>query len=71
MNFRIYACGLKGYEFIGVVYNEEDIELYINGLDLEIYDRILVIKHNIKLNMDEGYLFQSLENSFKRKRKKK
>ncbi len=76
MIFRIYAsskskgfCYLEKFEFANTnCYQNEEltkkinelINTYIDGLDKDEYENVLVIRHIKKLNMDEPYLLKFL-----------
>lgn len=69
MNFRIYANGIYGIEKIATVYSEEEVFSTVSLLDKEVYDRILVIQHDIEKNCDEVFFSGSLGEPKKKKRR--
>lgn len=51
MNYRIYQ-NITGWEHLTTVYEEELSEV-ISSIDSSVY--LLIIKHDIELDMDEPY----------------
>ena len=51
MNYRIYQ-NITGWEYLTTVY-EEQLNEVISSIDDSVY--LLIIKHDIELNMDEPY----------------
>ena len=71
MNYRIYGNNrAKGMELIKTTYSEEEMYNTIDNIDSEIYNVVLVIRHNYELNYDEPYIVRSLTKGLKRERKK-
>ncbi len=71
MNYRIYGNNrAKGMELIKTTYSEEEMYNTIDNIDSEIYNVILVVRHNYLLNYDEPYIVRSLMKGISRKRKK-
>ena len=69
MNYRIYGNNrAKGMELIKTTYSEEEMYNTIDNIDSEIYNVVLVVRHN--LNYDEPYIVRSLNRELKRERKK-
>ena len=72
MNYRIYGNNrAKGMELIKTTYSEEEMHNTIDNIDSEIYNVILVVRHNYLLNYDEPYIVKSLNRVLKRERKRK
>ena len=72
MNYRIYGNNrAKGMELIKTTYSEEEMYNTIDNIDSEIYNVILVVRHNYLLNYDEPYIVRSLNRELKRERKRK
>ncbi len=71
MIYRIYAWGLHGYELVSYAYNDEQVRWCINQVDRGVYTRVIVIKHDVKLNQDMIYDMIDLEETIKRKKTRK
>ena len=72
MNYRIYGNNrAKGMELIKTTYSEEEVYNTIDNIDSEIYNVVLVVRHNYELNYDEPYIVRSLNRELKRERKRK
>ena len=70
MNYRIYGMSrLKGMELIETTYSEEKMYEILDNIDSNIYNLVLVIRHNIVLNYDEPYIVRSLNKIMERNRK--
>lgn len=69
MNFRIYAYNNIGPVYIETVYEEQYVEVIVNKLNRDVYNSVLIIKHNDELNMDEVYFAGSLEKREKMRRR--
>ena len=70
MNYRIYGNNrAKGMELIKTTYSEEEMYNTIDNIDSEIYNVILVVRHNYLLNYDEPYIVRSLNRERQRCRK--
>ena len=55
-NYRIYVYFVNDKcEKVAVVYNENDISNVINKYSINEYKKILIIKHDIELDMDIVY----------------
>lgn len=67
-NYRIYLYREFGYEYETTTSKKVDIDLYINKPTKD-YSKLLVIRHHIKLDMDEVYLLKYFDVKV-RKRKK-
>lgn len=51
MNYRIYQ-NITGWEYLTTVY-EDELNEVISSIEDSVY--LLIIKHDIELNMDEPY----------------
>lgn len=69
MYYKIYANGLRGWEYITSTYKEDSIEEIISKLETEIYSRALVIQHDIKKQEDSVYMSEYIEEVKTRRRK--
>lgn len=52
-NYRVYAATTKGYELITITKNLDKVVELSENVN---FNKVLVIRHNIELNMDEPYL---------------
>lgn len=69
MNYRIYGNHkLKGWILIEMVYHEELAYDCIRQIDQEQYYTILIVKHDIELNMDACIYDSNLDRGFSRRR---
>ena len=68
-NYRIYLYREFGYELERVTKEEREIDYYITKKNKD-YSRLLVIKHDIKQNMDVPYVLKFFDSVKVRKRVK-
>lgn len=61
MYFKVYAIGLKGWEYLTTVYSEEAIDDVINNLNPKIYKKVLVIQHDVLKQEDSIYISKEIE----------
>ena len=55
-NYRIYVLVRgKGYILAATVYNKDQIDKVVKNYSSEIFEKILVIKHDFNMNCDEPY----------------
>ena len=67
-NFRIYVSVKgKGYILAATVYNKDQIDKIVKNYSSEIYEKILVIRHDFDMDCDEPYTL--IYNSLVRKRR--
>lgn len=67
-NYRIYVYAKgKGYILVATVYNKDQIDKIAKNYSSEIYEKILVIRHDFDMNYDEPYSL--IHNSLTRKRR--
>lgn len=67
-NFRIYVSVKgKGYILAAIVYNKDQIDKIVKNYSSEIFEKILVIRHDFDMNYDEPYSL--IHNSLTRKRR--
>ena len=59
--YRIYVYRGFDYELEKVTKNESDIEAYINRENKD-YTKLLVIRHDIRQNMDIPYIVEYFDN---------
>lgn len=64
MIYRIYANDGTGYKLINNAYDEVTMNLLLDKIRNQDYKTILIIRHNIKLDMDETYYFEILNSPF-------
>lgn len=64
MIYRIYANDGTGYKLINNAYDEKTLNLLLDKIRNQDYKTILIIRHNIKLDMDETYYFEMLNSPF-------
>lgn len=70
MNYRIYALERgKGYQHIATVNEAWQVDVIIDNLDPQIYDRTMVIKHRFDINADEPFLLLFLDKGKSRTRR--
>ena len=70
MNYRIYANNRKfGWEHLTTVYSQEHVYKFIEFINPENYDRIMVIEHDIELDQDTPFLVKPLDKGISRVRK--
>jgi len=69
-NYRIYLYREFGYELDKVTKEEKEIDDYIRRKDKD-YSRLLVIKHDIKQNMDIPYVLKFFDSLNVKKTPKK
>lgn len=62
-NYKIYGYGLHGYELVDVITDETKLKDYMGLVE---YSRILVIKHNIKLDQDEPIILEEVKGNIKK-----
>lgn len=70
MFYKIYIYSIYGLEKSLKVFDDRIMDSIINNLDPEEYDRVMVVRHIIELDMDEVYIYKKLEKQNVRKRKK-
>jgi len=71
MNYRIYGNNrLRGLELLTTLYQEELIYEFVNLVSADDYDKILIIKHDIEMNMDIPYDVIYLDRGLVRSRTK-
>lgn len=68
MNYRIYATGKKGLEYLTTLYDEVEAEEYANELSYTDYSHVIIISHNIEKNMDDIYLSKDIDRPMARTR---
>ena len=67
-NYRIYVLVRgKGYILAATVYNKDQIDKVVKNYSSEIFEKILVIKHDFDMNYDEPY--DLIYNNLTRKRR--
>lgn len=67
-NFRIYVSVKgKGYILAATVYSKEQLNEVLKNYSSEIYEKILVIRHDFDMDCDEPYSL--IHNSLIRKRR--
>lgn len=66
-NYRIYLYREFGYELERATKEEREIDYYITKKNKD-YSRLLVIKHDIKQNMDIPYVLKFFDSVKVRKR---
>lgn len=67
-NFRIYvSVEEKGYILAAIVYSKEQLNEVLKNYTSEIYEKILVIRHDFNMDYDEPYTL--IYNSLVRKRR--
>ena len=67
-NYRIYVSVKgKGYILAAIVYNKDQIDKIVKNYSSEIFEKILVIRHDFDMNYDEPY--NLIHNSLTRKRR--
>ncbi len=72
MNYRILGSHRKhGWENLTIVYQEEFVYKFIELVDGNTYDKVMVIQHDPSLNQDSVFLEKDLERPLTRTRKKK
>lgn len=71
MNYRILGNHRKyGWENLTTVYQEKFIYKFIELVDGNTYDKVMVIQHDPSLNQDSVFLEKDLERPLTRTRKK-
>lgn len=60
MLYRIYGNAGKGWELITVLYKEELVENFLELETCNNYNRVIVIQHDIMLNMDSVYTIKQM-----------
>lgn len=67
-NYRIYVSVKgRGYILAATVYNKDQIDKIAKHYSSEIYEKILVIRHDFDMNYDE--LYDLIYNNLTRKRR--
>ena len=67
-NFRIYvSVEGKGYILVATVYSKDQLNEVLKNYSSEIYEKILVIRHDFDMNYDEPY--DLIYNNLTRKRR--
>jgi len=60
MLYRVYGNTKKGWELITILYKEEFVKSFLE-LETCNYNRVIVIQHDIMLNMDSVYTIKMSE----------